>query len=1068
MRPTKLTMSAFGSYADRVEIDFNELGEHGLYIVTGNTGVGKTTIFNGIVYALYGDKEKENELRSKYASDETETFVELEFVNNGKSYTVRRTPPYSRKKKRGSGTTTAPADVMLTLPDGNLLGKKDGADEYIKNTVIGIDKKQFMQIVMIEQGNFKKMLLAKSNDKEEIFRKIFETDLFRKFQDELGEEAKNTKDKYNRIKNDKNWFIQQIQVNENHIALSQLPDNKVMETLESILNEDEQRKSELSEKSEQLEEQCNQIKKQQYNLEQYIEKSKELTDTQKKAEENQESLLVAEQNYYNAKSKEEDIENLKQKKIHIEQNLSKYDELDKLQRQCRNCESDWERYCKEQENDNNTLQQQQQRLLDYQRQSEDLADVSDKKRTLEDAEKIFRKQKESLTNILTAKKALIREYENLKNYSDRKEKQESKLKDYQKKSEQLENCYEEKSKYELQKATLKEKWEKLKDIQKRYKKYHDKQQEYGEESTQLEKARVQKEHREREFNQKQKIRNDHNAGILAQSFKENPDMPCPVCGSTHHPKIAVIPEDIIVPSENDLELAEKRYRKADEEYQKYTKSCTEISATINAIRENIKKDLSEFFIVFDEHCSENINACIDEYEKNLQKIQNALDKAEQNIEEKKKLDTETEKVRKNIDEYKDKINKVRTNMETYRTQITENQKNLEDNTDFTTETVTVDDIFVKQSAVDKELSEIQQHIREESEKEEQKRNMDTKIIPEIQRRLDTLKEDISNRKMRIAQCETNIEHYRTNIQNLKSALAFPDKFSAEYKIKNLQEQIQILTDNIEKTKTELDSCQNLQTQLVTTIDNLQKELQRPEMKAVEDISEADLNAQYQSVYNQKSQNDSYLNEVEYRIENNKKISSRLAETIKELEKVRNELNIIQNLSDTANGKLSQTTKISFEKYVLQYYFKRILQRANQRLFVMSEQQYEMVIHEEESFSKNVGLDIDVIDHFNNTVRSVATLSGGESFQASLALALGLADEVQANQGGIHLDTMFIDEGFGTLDKDALQQAMKILYNLAGNNKLIGIISHVDALKEMDCRKIQVVKNRENGSSIKII
>ena len=343
MRPTKLTISAFGSYADKVEIDFNELGEHGLYIVTGNTGVGKTTIFNGIVYALYGDKERETELRSKYASDEVETFVELEFVNNGEIYTVRRNPPYSRKKKRGSGTTNAPADVMLTLPDGNLLGKKDGADEYIRNIVIGIDKKQFMQIVMIEQGNFKKMLLAKSNDKEEIFRKIFETDLFRKFQDELDNEKKKTEEKYSKIEDEKKLLIRQIQVNDNCIVLGELPDSRVMKTLESILNEDEQRKSELSEKSEQLEEQCNQIKNQQYNLDQYIEKSQELTDTQKKAEENMESLLVAEQNYRNAKSKEEKIENLKKEKFRLEQDLSKYDELDKLQKQCKNCESDLER-----------------------------------------------------------------------------------------------------------------------------------------------------------------------------------------------------------------------------------------------------------------------------------------------------------------------------------------------------------------------------------------------------------------------------------------------------------------------------------------------------------------------------------------------------------------------------------------------------------------------------------------------------------------------------------------------------------------------------------------------------
>ena len=175
------------------------------------------------------------------------------------------------------------------------------------------------------------------------------------------------------------------------------------------------------------------------------------------------------------------------------------------------------------------------------------------------------------------------------------------------------------------------------------------------------------------------------------------------------------------------------------------------------------------------------------------------------------------------------------------------------------------------------------------------------------------------------------------------------------------------------------------------------------------------------------------------------------------------------LSDTANGNISGKEKVMLETYIQMTYFDRVIARANTRFMVMSDGQYELKRRKEAENNKSQsGLDLDVIDHYNGTERSVKTLSGGESFKASLSLALGLSDEIQASVGGVQLDTMFVDEGFGSLDDESLDQAMRALSNLADGNRLVGIISHVGELKNRIDKQIVVTKEKTGGSRANII
>lgn len=206
----------------------------------------------------------------------------------------------------------------------------------------------------------------------------------------------------------------------------------------------------------------------------------------------------------------------------------------------------------------------------------------------------------------------------------------------------------------------------------------------------------------------------------------------------------------------------------------------------------------------------------------------------------------------------------------------------------------------------------------------------------------------------------------------------------------------------------------------------------------------------------------------HRIQTNQHAVQKIAEQKADLKEAEQRFIWTKALTDTANANLKGKDRVTLETYIQMTYFERILARANVRLLVMSGGQYELRRKAEaDNRTCQSGLELDVIDHYNGTSRSVKTLSGGETFKASLCLALGLSDEIQSQAGGIRLDTMFVDEGFGSLDEESLEQAMQALQGLAESNRLVGIISHVGELKERIDRQIVVKKERSGGSRAEI-
>ncbi len=269
MRSVTLRISAFGPYAGEVTLDFQKLGRSGLYLITGDTGAGKATIFDAITYALYGEASGQNRepnmFRSKYADPSTPTEVELEFEYGGKTYHVKRNPDYEIQKKRGTGLTKKKADAELIFPDGSVLAKRREVDEAIVRDIMGIDRDQFLQIAMIAQGDFLKLLLAPTDERKGIFRKLFNTDLFRVLQDRLKKGAGDLSAECKALRDQANGSIKGIQYEDDDILSiegkkakdGKLPIGDVLVLLDQLIRQDTARiellENERSELNTQLE-----------------------------------------------------------------------------------------------------------------------------------------------------------------------------------------------------------------------------------------------------------------------------------------------------------------------------------------------------------------------------------------------------------------------------------------------------------------------------------------------------------------------------------------------------------------------------------------------------------------------------------------------------------------------------------------------------------------------------------------------------------------------------------------------------------------------------------------------
>lgn len=946
LRPLKLIMSAFGPYAGSTEVDFTSLGERGLYLITGDTGAGKTTIFDAITFALYGEASGEireaSMLRSNYADEKTPTFVELSFVLGGKEYRVRRNPEYNRPKARGEGFTLQKSDAELTLPDGKIITRQKDVNQQIVE-ILGIDRSQFTRIAMIAQGDFRKLLFASTEERKKIFQKLFHTHLYQSLQEELKrisaqmrkefEKASASLDQYAEgiLCGEENPLQDQVQKAREH----QIPVAKIAELLKQLIDSDRMSESGLERQEKGLSEKISSSDKTLTVAAEQKKQKASLASAKAHQQHEIDRASACQEALKKAKLQQPKIEELTQKAADLKAQILEYERLDEL-----------------------------------------ISEVTEVSRKTSDNQRDLKYKSEKLESLQITLQAQKQELGSLQDTGEQEAKLTAQRDKMQQRVEDLDGL-------QMELAHLHQIDKKLSKAQ----------QEYCAIQETAEKSQASYDHMRKAYL-------DEQAGILAQDLIDG--QACPVCGATHHPHPANISTE--APTTEQLEQAEELADQSAKKAGDASRKAGELRGRLEGQKQLVMKTASELLG----------NGCYDSMDTGLA--------VGNDFEEIAGSGTDAASDFSNIQEM----------------------------------------LEARQQKTKAALEALQKELKETAKRRKRRDELGLQI-PETETKIGQTEAALQELKAAGASLTAQQEAAEKQRDVLQEKLAYPDKSEAEAAIRNLVKEQKALADDIAGAEEACHESEKTLAALEATIAEAQRQLAEHD-----DVDFESEEKRRKSLADEMQVISSRRQEIHARVAANQTTLEKIQERQAQLEEVETRWRWVKALADTAGGTLAGKEKIMLETYVQMAYFDRIIARANVRFLVMSGGQYELKRRQEaENNRSQSGLELDVVDHYNGSQRSVKTLSGGESFKASLSLALGLSDEIQASAGGIRLDTMFVDEGFGSLDEESLQQAMESLAGLADGNRLVGIISHVPELKQRIEKQILVRKDRSGGSFVEV-
>lgn len=905
MRPTTLTLSAFGPYADRVTIPMDRLGSSGLYLITGETGAGKTTIFDAITFALYGEASGEQRssimLRSKYANERTPTFVEMEFIDRGKKYRIKRNPEYQRPAKRGSGMTKQPAGAELHLPDGTVISRTREVNQYLIE-LLGVDRQQFSQIAMIAQGDFLKLLLASTEDRQTIFRNLFKTAAYRELQERIREEAallrQQTEEGQRRIRQyvdgilydtDKETAQQWEQAGKGAVSLPVLFD-----MLSALQDRDQEQDRNLQKQIEAQEQAIASLDRMLGKVQEHLQYAEQRRIAEQERCAAAERLQSRQKTLEQSEREEMKIRRMRQERVSLQAVLPAYRERD-LQR--KNME-EVQHQIQEKE-----AEQQEERCA---------------KERLDKTLATLKQEKEDLESTGTAIETLRAEQQALEEQRDRILQWNDEAVRRDRTKVQLEEA---RNSYQIKKeiaCCARERYDRL-----------------------------------------NAMFLDEQAGLLASQL--NDGVPCPVCGSLTHPSPASPSEH--APTAAECKQAREEADAASEDERQASALAGQLQGTLQAQQDALDQNKPE------EH-------------PNLEQLVRHME------EQKARMNREQKRVHR---------------LETIRQEIP--------------------------------------HLEQEARQKEQ---------------------HITEGREWIAAKSAVLEQLRSQLE--RGPREYQTAQEAEKRLSELQEQIDRWDKTIDTARHQVKQAEQDLSRLDGTIRQLDQQKKNAPAADEDALREQRRHLEIEKEKWQKEQQS-----VRNRLDHNRRAAEQIRTQSAALDQIEQQWHLVQNVSDTVNGQLPGKAKIMLETYVQGALFDRVIRRANLRFLVMTDGQYEMKRRKDPQDRRSrSGLELDVLDHYNGTTRPVHSLSGGESFKASLSLALGLSDEIQSSAGGVHLDTMFVDEGFGSLDETSLSQAVEALASLSDSRRLVGIISHVEALKHRIDRQIVVTKDPVGGSRAEVL
>lgn len=883
MRPLNLTMSAFGPYAGQTTVDFSVLGTSGLYLITGDTGAGKTTIFDAITYALYGEASGESRessmLRSKYAAPETPTFVELTFLNGGKTYTVRRNPEYTRPKTRGTGTTVQKADAELTMPDGRIITKARDVTAAVTD-IVGVDREQFARIAMIAQGEFRKLLLAQTDERKAIFRQIFHTGQYQALQNRLKEEAAALDRQCGELEAGLRQAAGSIRCDAPETLPDALDTDALLAALDTLLRADEAALTQAQAEHAQTETQREQVLSDLGKAEALEAARGKLAEAESAWTEAQAEMKAAQAALDTATASQPEIRSRRQDITRLEDALRRYEQLDTLRAQA---EAERKRLAQKRSD------------LDAARARTDAA-----AKALETARGKLSGQPKLAVAAAQAGHA---------------------------QDAAAQRC--------AQLAAL-----------------ETQRQQCAELETALTAAQ---------------------AGILARTLV--PGQPCPVCGATEHPCPAAAPEQ--APDAAALKRALSDSDRAQKTAAERSAQAAGLRGQLDAVRGALSQSCRALTPPLDP----------DTLAETLPALRAAAAR-----------DAEA--------------------------------------------------LAAQHTAQQQALSALQALEAGLPAQEEALRRQQADIQERAQ--------ELSARAARCAELDAEAERRAQELPHENRA-------AAQRALVETRTQCEALQQALDTARERSSAAQSVLAALTGKRDAL-----RAQIQAAPPADIAALRTRRDALTVRAEQLQRQISTCDARLEQNRAARTAIDTRRQQHAAVRARWQWVHALAATANGAVPGKEKIMLETYIQTAYFDRILGRANTRLLIMSGGQYELRRCARAGDNRSqTGLELEVIDHYNGTARSVKTLSGGETFAASLSLALGLSDEVQATAGGVQLEAMFVDEGFGSLDSEALQQALAALVGVSGGSRIVGIISHVAELKDRIDRQIIVTKDRSGGSRVQV-
>lgn len=958
MRPHKLVISAFGPYPDKTEVNFDKLNQ-GLFLISGDTGSGKTTIFDAISFALYGepsgDMRNSSMLRCIFAKPTTPTFVELTFEYQNQEYYIKRTPRYMRQKISGEGETEQIHEAEIKLPTGQVISGVSQVDEKIIE-ILKIDVKQFSQIVMIAQNDFLKLLKSNTNERKEILRMIFSTEIYLDFEKKLTLEAKMKKTDYDKLIDLFNYNVTSIQVSEeiNFLDIQDYYYSKelIKSRVNSLLNKD---KEEIVKLTDQISKDKNELSG--------FEKTYTLASISNKAFKD---LEVAKSNLKDLSLQESTIEKNKN-----DLKLIKIIQKDII----------------EVDNQNQNLLKRQgeikQALIEIDKE------IENSSKALKDSEVMvlkipaYEKSISDLNNDITTITNQLPKYTELNNNVLTLKELEEKL-------------------YTSKDFLLKEVLSSYQNYEKNQKLFEDKLVQYNNFKESYIKLRE-------EYEESEKIYLQSQAAILASNLKVN--QPCPVCGSTKHPQIAKLSDDAL--SEAEFSDLKTRYLTREKDYEERRNKILLGQENLNKNKVNLDQMMTK---IFDQLVDKDY-------------IENAIQKNSQLISNKKiNISNDFNALLTLVKDYKVKIVSLKVLVNNLKADL---KFESIDSANIKLKALEADVEKYRQfiNATNKHHQQVKSKIEKQKGLKEERLKMATNLADEIK--------ITSNKFNALVNVNfTSLDHY----QSSKKLLVSIDEIE---KIINKYNE-DLFKNTTEKNRLEVELKDKKLVNLLLLEENINK--LNKEIGLAEELR----------------------NKINNRFNTNEKLFNEVKKLDAKIQVIEKDLADIKVLSDTAKGSLTGKEKIQFETYAQMAYFNQILKYANKRLATMSNNQYELIRRETAiNRSAQSGLEIDVFDHHHGKSRQVASLSGGESFNAALALALGLSDVIQHVSGGIQIDALFIDEGFGSLSDNHLDAAINTLAEIADSNRMIGVISHVKELKDRIDQQIYISKDR-SGSSIKII